>query len=231
MKFASSLIKGKLIQRYKRFLADVELEDGSIVTAHCANSGSMLGLKDPGFPVYLSPATGGKLLYRWEIVEVNGALVGINTSLPNKLTEEALINKLIPEFAAYESIRREVKYGESSRIDFLLESPGLPPCYLEVKSVITKRTTHAEFPDAVTARGTKHLIELSNMVKLGSRAAMLYVAMREDCDSFALAEDIDPIYAETSRLVFASGVEKYCYQCDVSLDEIRLARPLLFRQD
>jgi sugar fermentation stimulation protein A len=230
MKFASSLVKGKLIQRYKRFLADVELPDGSIVTAHCANSGSMLGLKDPGNEVYLSPATTGKLKFRWEIVDVNGSLVGINTSLPNKLVEEALMNKAIPEFAAYDNIRREVKYGEASRVDFLLESPDLPPCYLEVKSVMTKRTSFAEFPDAVTARGTKHLVELANMVKDGSRAAMLYVAMRNDCESFALAEDIDPTYVKTSKIAFSSGVEKYCYQCHISLDEIRITKPMQFRE-
>jgi sugar fermentation stimulation protein A len=226
MKFASSLIKGKLIQRYKRFLADVELEDGSVVVAHCANSGSMMGLKDPGTEVYLSPATSGKLAYRWELVKVNGTLVSINTSHPNKLAEEALIYKMIPELAAYETYKREVKYGENSRIDFLLQSPGLPPCYLEVKTVITKRDVHAEFPDAVTTRGAKHLVELSNMVKQGSRAAMLYIALRSDCDTFTLAQDIDPTYAKLAAEVFAAGVEKYCYYCDVSMDEITFAKPM-----
>lgn len=230
MKFADTLLKAKLIQRYKRFLADVELEDGSIVTAHCANSGSMLGLKEPGSTVYLSPATGGKLAYRWEIVEVGDSLVGINTSLPNKLVQEALENKVIPEFADYSSFRREVKYGTNSRVDFLLESEGLPPCYLEVKSVITRRNGPlAEFPDAVTARGTKHLLELAEMVKQGSRAAMLYVALRSDCDEFDLAHDIDPEYSNTAKKVFALGVEKYVYQCHVSTKEIRIHRPLPFK--
>ncbi len=137
------------------------------------------------------------MAYRWEIVEVGGSLVGINTSMPNKLVQEALDHKIIPAFEHYETIRREVKYGINSRIDFLLESPGLPPCYLEVKSVITRRQEKlAEFPDGVTARGTKHLIELSEMVKQGARAAMLYVAMRDDCDVFDLANDIDPEYSK-----------------------------------
>jgi len=226
MRFTNSLVKGKLIQRYKRFLADVELEDGSIVTAHCANSGSMLGLKDPGNEVYLSPATSGKLKYRWELVDVNGTLVGINTFHPNKLAEEALVNKLIPELAHYESIRREVKYGENSRIDLLLEGPNLPPCYLEVKNVNTRRHIHAEFPDAVTSRGAKHLRELTTMVEQGARAAMLYVVQRTDCNTFTLAQDIDPTYASEAKLAFAAGVEKYCYQCHISLEEIKLARPL-----
>lgn len=227
MRFANSLIKGTLIQRYKRFLADVELQDGSIVTAHCANSGSMIGLKEPGSTVYLSPASGGKLAYRWEIVESGSSLVCVNLSIPNKIVQEALENKFIPELSEYESIRREVKYGTNSRVDFLLESPDLPPCYLEVKSVITRRTgTLAEFPDAVTSRGTKHLLELAEMVKQGARAAMLYVALRDDCDHFDLAHDIDPEYSKTSKTVFSSGVEKYCYSCEISTEEVRIARPL-----
>lgn len=228
MRFSSSLVKGKLIKRYKRFLADVELADGSIVTAHCANTGSMLGLKDPGITVYLSPATSGKLAYRWELVHIGGSLISINTSHPNKLAEEAIINKIIPEFAAYDNIRREVKYGENSRIDLLLESPNLPPCYVEVKTVMTKRNIHAEFPDAVTSRGTKHLEELTSMVEQGARAAMLYVAMRNDCDTFTLAHDIDPAYVAASKIAFAAGVEKYCYQCDISLEEIRITKPMTF---
>lgn len=227
MRFQNSLIKGTLIQRYKRFLADVELEDGSIVTAHCANSGSMLGLKTPGSTVYLSPATGGKLSYRWEIVHIDGSLVCINTSMPNKLVQEALENGVIPELAGYDNIRREVKYGTNSRIDFLLESSSRPPCYLEVKSVITRRNgSLAEFPDAVTARGTKHLLELAEMVNQGARAVMLYVALREDCDQFDLAHDIDPLYSQTSKVVFSSGVEKYCYGCNVSTEEVRIVNPI-----
>lgn len=229
MKFANSLVKGTLIKRYKRFLADVELEDGSLVTAHCANSGSMLGLKDPGNPVYLSPATGGKLAYRWELVEVEGALVCINTSMPNKLAEEAISLNLIPELEGYETIRREVKYGESSRIDLLLQAYGKPDCYVEVKSVITRRQGRlAEFPDAVTSRGTKHLNELTAMTQQGARAVMLYIALRNDCDSFTFAKDIDPTYTATAADAFRAGVEKLCYACDLSEKEISVARPLKF---
>ena len=227
MQFSSSLVKGKLIQRYKRFLADVELEDGSLVTAHCANSGSMLGLKDPGNEVYLSPATGGKLSYRWEIVDVQGALVCVNTSLPNKIAEEAIALQKIPELCGYETIRREVKYGESSRIDLLLQSADKPDCYVEVKSVITRRKgTVAEFPDAVTTRGAKHLRELTQMVQNGHRAVMLYIALRNDCDSFTFAEDIDPTYAQEAKIAFASGVEKLCYACDITKEHITLTHPL-----
>lgn len=227
MRFPNSLVKGKLIQRYKRFLADVELEDGSVVTAHCANSGSMLGLKDPGNTVYLAPATGGKLSWRWELVDVNGSLICVNTSMPNKLAEEAISLNLIPELNGYESIRREVKYGQSSRIDFLLQSPGKPDCYVEVKSVITRRQGRlAEFPDAVTRRGTKHLNELTAMVEQGCRSVMLYIALRDDCDSFTFAKDIDPTYAATAAQAFEAGVEKLCYACDISDKEVIVARPL-----
>lgn len=226
MKFASSLVKGKLIQRYKRFLADVELEDGRIITAHCAYSGSMIGLKDPGSTVYIQPISTGKLGFRWELIEVNNTLVSVNTMHPNKIAEEALTNKLIPAFAGYDVIRREVKYGNASRIDLLLESPNLPPCYVEVKTAALVRSEHAEFPDAVTERGTKHLNELMMMVQQGNRAAMLYIALRDDCKTFKLASDIDPEYTKTAAIAFAAGVEKYCYSCTVSTEEIKIASPM-----
>lgn len=226
MEFANSLVKGALLKRYKRFLADVALEDGKIVTAHCANPGSMMGLKEEGMEVYLSPSTSGKLSYKWELARVGEHLVGINTSHPNRLVEEALNAKVIEELSHYTQIRREVKYGKNSRVDFVLESEKHVPCYLEVKNVHLKRYHYAEFPDSITERGTKHLMELANMVRQGARAVMLYVVQRGDCDGFQLAADIDPKYAETSAMALRAGVERLCYYCDVSLQGIKIAKSL-----
>lgn len=226
MDFQTPLTVGRLVKRYKRFLADVELEDGSIVVAHCANSGSMLGCKDPGSVVYLSPNTNpkAKLDWRWEMVDVEGALVGINTSHPNKLVEQAILDGTIIELQGYESLRREVKYGANSRIDILLEDPGL--CYVEVKNVTLKVGDEAQFPDAVTARGTKHLKELSDMVKDGHRAVMVYLVQRTDCQLFRPAADIDPTYADALKAAHENGVEVLCYQCSLSPSAIEVQGPL-----
>lgn len=217
------------MKRYKRFLADVQLEDGSTVTAHCANPGSMLGLKDPDSTVWLSPVpkdSPRKLRYTWELIDCDGAMVGINTNLPNHLVEEALKGKVIKELAAYNAYRREVKYGQNSRIDVLLSEEGLPDCYVEIKNVHLRRGNLAEFPDSVTARGAKHLRELTDMVKEGHRAVMLYVVQRADCEAFKLAEDIDPNYAYEAQKAFAAGVEKLCYYCQVTQDGISIKAPL-----
>lgn len=234
MKFDHPLIPGKLLQRYKRFLADVELTSGEVVTAHCMNSGSMLGLIDPGNPVWLSPATNlaAKLKWKWEIVEVEGVAVGINTSHPNRLAAEAVAAGEIAELAGYRSVRREVKFGqENSRVDLLLEDhrDGLPPAYVEVKNVTLKEGEAAAFPDAVTARGAKHLRELAAMRATGARAVMFYIAQRADCTHFSLAERIDPAYADAFRAARQAGVEAIVYQCQVSPAEIRLDRPLAIR--
>jgi len=232
MIFENALTEGRLIKRYKRFLADVELPDGSVVVAHCANSGSMLGCKEPGSRVYLSPNTNpkAKLDWRWEMVEVDGHLVGINTSHPNKLAEEAILGGVIPELAGYGGLRREVKYGKNSRIDILLEAPeeaSKPAqCFVEVKNVTLKVGDDAQFPDAVTARGTKHLRELMDMVAEGHRAVMLYLVQRGDCLSFAPAADIDPTYAAALREAKEAGVETLCYVCDLSTEGIRVDRPM-----
>lgn len=230
MQFKNTLIRGRLIKRYKRFLCDVSLEDGHQVTAHCANSGSLLGVKESGMIVWVSPApptSKGTLKYRWELVEADGGLVGINTSYPNALVEEALKNKKIPELAMYNSFRREVKYGINSRIDLLLEEKRFPPCYVEVKSVHLKRSaTLAEFPDSVTARGTKHLEELIRVKQEGGRAVMIYVVQRMDCDSFTLASDIDPTYANAAIKAKKVGVEFFCYSCHITLTDIMLNQPL-----
>ncbi|MCJ9430156.1 DNA/RNA nuclease SfsA [Kordiimonas marina] len=225
MKFATPLQAGQLIKRYKRFLADVRLPDGSVVTAHCANSGSMLGCDAPESPVWLSANTNpkAKLDWRWEMVDVDGYLVGINTSHPNRIVADAVEDGTIAELQGYESLRREVKYGKNSRIDILLEgsSDGGPDlCYVEVKNVTLKVGDEAQFPDAVTARGTKHLSELMDMVAEGHRAVMLFLVQRGDCTQFRPAAHIDPVYAETLSRAAAAGVEILCYRCDLSPEEI-----------
>lgn len=231
MKFATKLTEARLIRRYKRFLADVELIDGTIVVAHCANSGSMLGCKQEGATVWLSENTNpkAKLDWRWEMVEVDGALVGINTSHPNKLAEEAIRSGTIKELTGYDTLSREVKYGTNSRIDILLENPGL--VYVEVKNVTLKQDGEARFPDAVTSRGAKHLRELIGMREQGHRAVMLYLVQREDCDLFRPAFDIDPAYGEGLIEAYQAGVEILCYRCMMSVDELRVGEAISFSLD
>jgi sugar fermentation stimulation protein A len=232
MKFPDPLIRGILVKRYKRFLSDIELENGGVVTAHCANPGSMLSVNDTGAEVWLSPARNPerKLRYTWEMIRIGKHLVGINTALPNGLIEEAIRKNAIAELAGYDSLRREVKYGKNSRIDILLESPGKPPCYVEVKNVTMKRDRTAkgpyEFPDAVTVRGTKHLHELADMVKQGARAVMVYLAQRQDGKTFTVAGDIDPAYAEALKTAQKAGVEAICYGCKLTPREIKVASPV-----
>jgi sugar fermentation stimulation protein A len=223
------LQRATLLRRYKRFLADVRLEDGREETVHVPNSGSMLGLADPGLPVWLSHSASRtrKLPHTLELVEVDGALVGVNTLLPNRLAAEALAEGALIELAGYESIRAEVRYGEASRVDFLLQAKGRPSCWLEVKNVHLRRQDGlAEFPDCVAARSLKHLRELSAMVAGGDRAVMLFIVQRTDCERFDTAHDLDPVYAQGLRDAFRQGVEVLCYGCDVDLGSIRVARPL-----
>lgn len=232
MRFPDPLLRGSLIKRYKRFLADVTLDSGETVTAHCANSGSMLSVDTPGAEVWLSPARNPerKLRYTWELIRIGAGLVGINTSHPNALAAEAVGAGAIPELADYATIRREVKYGRNSRIDLLLEGNGRPPCYVEVKNVTLRRGTApdapAEFPDAVTARGAKHLEELTAMVAAGHRAVMLFMVQREDCTRFTVAGDIDPAYAAALTAARAGGVETLCYGCRLSSEEITVGGPI-----
>ena len=229
MRFPDPLIPGRLLRRYKRFLSDVELDGGEVVVAHCANPGSMLGLAEPGARVWLSPSRNParKLKYSWELIKVNGHLVGINTSWPNRIVEEAVRAEAVAELVGYERLRREVPYGRNSRIDLLLEAEDRPPCYLEVKNVHLKRRAEvAEFPDSVTKRGTKHLVELSEMAQSGARAVMFYLVQRGDCASFEIAADIDPAYDRALRQALAHGVEALCYSCRVGREAIELDRPL-----
>lgn len=234
MKFETPLIPGKLIKRYKRFLTDVELDDGEVVVAHCANSGSMLSVNEADARVWLSPAKDPKrkLKYTWELIQIgvapNAAMVGINTQHPNKIVAEAIEAGQIPELAGYETLKREVKYGKNSRIDIYLESPDKPACYVEVKNTTMRRDLSpgapAEFPDAVTARGAKHLDELADMVREGHRAVMFYLVQRNDADSFTVAADIDPTYAEKLAQAREAGVEVLAYGCRVGPDEIAIDR-------
>lgn len=237
MQFPDPLIPGRLIKRYKRFLADVEISDADgrtrEVTAHCPNPGAMTGLSAPASEVWLSPARNPdrKLKYTWELIRVGPDLVGINTGHPNAIAREAIESGLIPELAGYATLRREVKYGDNSRIDILLEDADRPPCYVEIKNVHLRRDSGradglAEFPDSVTARGAKHLRELTRCVETGARAVMLYVVQRNDCAGFALAEDIDPTYAAAFRAARHLGVEAICYACEVSTNSLNIVRPL-----
>ncbi|MAH83083.1 MAG: sugar fermentation stimulation protein SfsA [Rhodospirillaceae bacterium TMED8] len=235
MKFNSLLIKGRLIKRYKRFLADVELESGETVTAHCANSGSMLSINVPGAEVWLSPAKNPerKLKYTWELIRIGRSLVGANTSHPNDLVAEAITARKIPELMGYSSQSREVKYGKNSRVDILLEDTELGRCYVEVKNVTMRRHfgrhDPVEFPDGVTARGAKHLVELSDMVAEGHRAVMFYLVQRGDCSAgVTIARDIDPKYGYALDKARNAGVEVIAYGCKLNLNEIKITKSLVF---
>lgn len=230
MKFATPLIPATLVRRYKRFLADCLLPDGTEITAHCANPGSMMGLAEPGLRVWLEPNDDPKkkLNYGWRLIEHgNGHFTGVDTSVPNRALRASLEAQEIAELAAYECVRPEVKYGENSRIDFLLTQPGLPDCYVEIKSVTLMRQPGlAEFPDSVTKRGTKHLGELTNMVHQGHRAVMLYLVQRTDCETFQLAADIDPNYAQAFDTAHSAGVERLIYTTRINPDEITIGVPI-----
>lgn len=231
MLFLNPLIEAKLIRRYKRFLADVELTCGTPRTASCPNTGSMMGVAEPGCRVWLhhAPSPTRKYDYTWELIEnVDGVIIGINTSRPNSLVVEAIENGVIKELLGYESIRREVKYGnEGSRIDLLLEKEGKPPCYVEVKNVTAAVDSGiALFPDAVSQRGTKHLRELMSMVKNGYRAVLIFCVQRNDVTEVRPADDIDPLYGKTLREAILAGVEVLAYGAEVTFTGIYLLKPI-----
>lgn len=238
MRFSSELVPATLLRRYKRFLADVELADGSVTTVHVANPGGMIGLQAPGSRVWLSrsPNAKRKLPYSWELVEVDfgcgGELVGVNTAHPNTLIAEALAAGAVSELAGYQNIRREVGYGDgafggASRIDFLLEGEGRPPCYLEIKNVhLMRRPGVAEFPDSVTARGARHLDELAAMAAAGARAVMLYVVQIGSAEAFSLARDIDPAYGRAFDRARVAGVEALAWRCRLTPQGIDLMQPI-----
>ena len=229
MRFATPLIPARLIRRYKRFLADVILPDGREVTAHCVNPGSMMGLAEPDSKVWLEPNDDPKkkLKFGWRLVDhESGHFTGVDTSLPNRLLKPALMAGQVPGLTGYDLVRPEVKYGENSRIDFLLTGGG-PDCYVEVKSVTLSRIAGlAEFPDSVTARGAKHLAELQNMADAGHRAVMLYLIQRTDCTAVTLAADLDPHYAAAFRA--ATGIDVIAMDCVISPEAVTLGKSVPF---
>lgn len=226
MRFETPLVPARLLRRYKRFLADCQLENGQEVVAHCANPGSMMGLADPGSKIWLEPNDDPKkkLKYGWRLLDhENGHFTGVDTSIPNRVLKQAFAAGAIAELAHYPSVRSEVKYGENSRIDFLLSGDGLPDCYVEVKSVTLMRNPGvAEFPDSVTKRGTKHLQELQRICEGGQRAVMLYLVQRTDGTAFKLAGDIDPQYEAAFQQATAAGVEHLVYATEINPEEIRV---------
>jgi sugar fermentation stimulation protein A len=233
MRFPTPLVPATLIKRYKRFLADVMLATGETMTVHVANPGAMTGLAAFGARVWLSKSDNPsrKLAYSWELVEVDfGAgpeLVGVNTAHPNPLIGATLAAGAIPELAGYDTIRREVKYGKNSRVDFLLEDRARPRCYVEVKNVhLMRQPGLAEFPDSVTARGAKHLDELANATAAGARAIMLFVIQIGSAQRFSLARDIDPRYGTAFDRARAAGVEALAWRCSLAREGIEVTAPV-----
>lgn len=233
MVFKAPLERGVLVRRYKRFLADVVLADGTETTAHVPNPGAMLGLTAPGLPVWLSRSADPKrkLPLTLEMVEHDGRLVGVNTMNPNRIAEAAIAAGAIPELAGYDLMRREVRYDTDSRIDILLTCDGRPPAWVEVKNChFLRQPGLAEFPDCNTVRGVKHLKALERMAAAGDRAVMLFVIQRMDCEAFDTADDIDRAYGPALREAASRGVEVLCYGCHLSPDAILLDRPIRWRQ-
>jgi len=236
MKFASPLIRGRLIKRYKRFLADVKLDDGTTITCTCPNTGSMLGLTGPGAIVWLSQSDSPTRKYRhtWEMIENDAGagptLVGINTVHPNKIVAQAIEAGRMAPLKGYQSLKREQKYGANSRIDILLEDDTKGRAYVEIKNVhLMRQAGLAEFPDSVTERGAKHLAELAEMARAGHRAVMVYLVQRADANALSLAADIDPGYAQAFQLAAAAGVEALAYRCRLTPDEIVIDRKIPVR--
>jgi sugar fermentation stimulation protein A len=254
MIFPTPLIPGTLVQRYKRFLADVVLEDGTELTVHCPNPGAMLGLNMPGIPVWVSrsPDPKRKLSHTLELVHVDGGLVGINTMHPNRLAAEALAADAIPELTGYATHRREVKYGTNSRVDFLLEHPGRPRAWLEVNNVqpfynaqlkpdhklwlevkgvtLCRGGGLAEWPDCVSARGARHLADLEAMAKSGDRAVVLFIVQRADCKAFSACHELDIAFARRLDQAAAAGVEVLIYKSDVTVGGVRITDRIPWRR-
>ena len=219
---------GTLVRRYKRFLADVRLRNGHLVTAHCPNSGSMKTCSEPGRTVFLSRSDNPRrrLRYTWEIIAMPGSLVGTNTTVPNLLVREAIVRDVIPALTGYESVRAEVPYGVNSRIDLLLTSKSAERCYVEVKNCTLVQDRVSYFPDAVTARGLKHLVELQNMVLQGHRAAIFFLIQRMDADTFLPADHVDPAYGQELRRAVRNGVTILAYDVILDLHCISLNRSI-----
>jgi len=224
-----NLIRGTLIKRYKRFLADIKLRNGHVVTAHCPNTGSMLECSEPGQTVYLSRHNNPKrrLKYTWEMIEMPTSLVGVNTLVPNKLVKTSILAEKIQELVGFDRVRSEVKYGGNSRIDLLLEK-GESRCFVEIKNCTLVLDGVACFPDAVTSRGLKHLVELQQQVRLGDRSVMFFLVQRMDAKVFKPADHIDPAYGKELRKAVRNGVEIIVHDVFLDLKGIRLNRRLLY---
>jgi len=223
MKFKERLLQGTLIKRYKRFFTDIKYQNETI-TAHCPNSGSMMGLLKTGNKVWFSKSNDPKrkLKYTLEIIEVNNKMVGVNTHTTNKIILESLKEKKIKSLINFYNIRTEVKFSDNTRFDFLLNN-NKDKCFLEVKNVtLVRKDNLAEFPDAITSRGLKHLNELINAKKKGYKSYILYLIQREDCKSFKIAKDIDEKYKVTYEKALKSGVKVLCYDCKLSDEEIKI---------
>jgi sugar fermentation stimulation protein A len=220
-----------LVRRKNRFVAEVRLDSDAVVSAHCPNSGSMAECSEPGRRVWISAADnpGRKLAYTWELIEMPGSLVGVNTQVPNRLVAESIAAGYIPELAGYQNLRREVRVGDRSRIDILLTDPVRRRCFVEVKNCTLVTKGEARFPDAVTLRGQKHLRELAALCATKHRAVIFFFIQRMDARTFRPADEIDPVYGETLRRVIASGVEVLVYDTHITTRQISLRRAVPLR--
>ncbi len=218
------LLSGTLIRRYKRFLADVRLDDGTIITAHCPNSGAMTGCSQPGRTAFISyhDDPKRKLKYTWQLIEMPTSLVGVNTMIPNRLVAQSIRQGLIHELSDYDDIVSEVKVGNNSRIDLLLQSDKKDPCYVEIKNCTLVENGQALFPDAVTLRGKKHLVELQQLVTQGNRCIMFYLIQRMDAQNFSPADKIDPGYGKELRKAVSHGVEIMAYDVLIDTGHIKI---------
>ena len=222
------LIRGTLVKRYNRFLADVRLEGGRLVTAHCPNTGSMRGCAEPGRPVYLSLSDNPtrKYPYTWELIQMPDSLVGVNTNTPNRLVFGSISARMVPALAGYTTVKREVAVAKGARIDIALEDASAVRCYVEVKNCTLVENGVALFPDAPTERGRRHLVELARLAADGYRCAMFYLIQRMDAERFSPAADIDPKYSRQLAAARAGGVEIFAYDVNIDLAGIRLNRSL-----
>ena len=235
MQLPKTLYCGTLIKRYKRFLADIRLECGENITAHCPNPGRMTGLSNPGSRVWVScsPNPNRKLPFTLELIEADGGLVGVNTHHPNKIVREAIESHKIPQLEGYDSLRTEVKYAERSRVDILLEDEKMGRCWVEVKNVHLRRDSResngtAEFPDSVTVRGSKHIEDLVDQIKMGDKSILIFLIQRMDCKDFKIARDIDPLYYETLLRGMENGLEVLCFDTNITLSSISLRNSITF---
>ena len=235
MQLPKPLYCGTLIKRYKRFLADICLERGENITAHCPNPGRMTGLSNPGSRVWVScsPNPNRKLPFTLELIEAEGGLVGVNTHHPNKIVREAIEAHRIAQLKGYNSLRTEVKYAERSRVDILLEDEKIGRCWVEVKNVHLRRDSResngtAEFPDSVTVRGSRHIEDLVDQIKIGDKSVLIFLIQRMDCKDFKIARDIDPFYYETLLRGMENGLEVLCFDTNITLSSISLRNSITF---